>query len=229
MAEGARFVRAAEPMIVAGERLAEALRAVMSESELVRLAIPGGSALEALATTRAVLGAEFERVDLTWVDERCVAAADADSNRGAAERAGLLGPDHPPRRSVPLYVDGETPQAAVARARDELRAVFDAALDVVLLGLGEDGHVASLFPGRFDRDEEATVVHVPDSPKPPADRISLGWRMLATAHHCIVAAAGESKREALQGMLARDARLPAVGLHGLVLVSDVDARSDATG
>ncbi len=227
MAESARFVRSDEPMVAAGDRLAEALRDVMSESELVRLAIPGGSALEALSTARAALGAEFERVDLTWVDERCVPIDDADSNRGAAERRGLLGPDHPPRRSVPLYVDGESPGDAVARTRDELRAVFDSGLDVVLLGLGEDGHVASLFPGRFDRDDDATVLHVTDSPKPPADRISLGWRMLATARSCIVAAAGESKREALGRVLGHDATLPAVGLHGLTVISDIGVEAGA--
>lgn len=220
MADAVEVVRTDEPMTAAGERVAEALRDAMYESELVRLAIPGGSALAAATTARAALGADFERVQLTWVDERCVDAADPESNRGAAERAGLLGPDHPPRRSVPLYADGETPHDAVARARDELRAVFDSALDVALLGLGEDGHVASLFPGRFDREAEASVLHVPDSPKPPADRISLGWRMLATARTCVVAAAGASKRSALAAVVAGDRRLPATGLRGLVLVSD---------
>jgi len=216
-------------MAVAGERLASALRAVMYESELVRLAIPGGSALAALGAARDALGSEFERVQLTWVDERCVDAADAASNRGAAQRAGHLGPEHAPRAVVPLHLDGEGQAEAVTRARDALRDDFDSALDVALLGLGEDGHVASLFPGRFDRDDDATVIAVTDSPKPPSERISLGWRMLATAHVCIVAAVGKSKRDAVRATLEADARLPAVGLHGLVLCTDIDLRAIAQG
>jgi 6-phosphogluconolactonase len=229
VAEPVEVLRAEDPMTAAGERLAEDLRRAMHESELVRLAIPGGSALAAAVTAHSILGADFERVQLTWVDERCVDAADPDSNRGAAERAGLLGPAHPPRRIVPLFVDGERADDAVARARDELRAVFDSAIDVALLGLGEDGHVASLFPGRFDRDADATVLRIDDSPKPPAERISLGWRMLATAQACVVAAAGEAKRVALDGVVAGDPRLPAVGLHGLVVISDLDLREVSSG
>ncbi len=225
----AEVVSTADVMAEAGGRLAEALRDVMYESELVRLAIPGGSALAALSVARGELGAEFERVQLTWVDERCVDVADAESNRGAAERAGLLGAVHPPRQIVPLFLDGETQADAVARSRDELHASFDSALDVTLLGLGEDGHIASLFPGQLDRDDEATVLAVCDSPKPPARRISLGWRMLETARVCLVAAAGESKRAAVAGTLAGDARLPAVGLHGLVVISDVGPNPSSKG
>lgn len=222
MADAAEVVCAADPIEVAGQRLAETLRRAMYDSELVRLAIPGGSALAALGVAREALGAEFQRVQLTWVDERCVDVGDPASNRGAAERAGLLGPIDPPREIVPLHLDGERPEESVARAREALRVRFDSCLDVLLLGLGEDGHIASLFPGRFDRDDDASVLAVSDAPKPPAARISLGWRTLASARVSVMAAAGESKREALAATLAGDPRCPAVGLRRLVVVTDLD-------
>jgi len=229
VAETPQTVRAGDPVAMAGELLAGALRAAMYESELVRLAIPGGSALAALAPARDGLGREFGRVQLTWVDERCVPEADADSNRGAARRAGLLGDDDgpAPRHVVPLYLDGESPRDAALRAGDELAALFSSALDVTLLGMGEDGHVASLFPGCFERGAAGCVAHVPDSPKPPPRRMTLTWPMLASARTTILLAHGEAKRPALERVLAGDRGLPAVGLQGLVVVTDLDI--DAAG
>jgi 6-phosphogluconolactonase len=231
VAETPQRVTAADPVAMAGEMLAGALRAAMYETELVRLAIPGGSALAALGPARAALGRDFARVQLTWVDERCVPASDADSNRGAAERAGLLGDDGAaaPRHVVPLYLDDESPRDAALRAEDELSALFDSALDVTLLGMGEDGHVASLFPGRFERRVEGCVAHVGDSPKPPPRRMTLTWPMLATSRTTILLAHGEAKRAALQRILAGDPGLPAVGLPGLVVVTDLqlEPRLDA--
>lgn len=229
MAETPQTVKAGDPVATAGGLLAGALRAAMYESELVRLAIPGGSALAALAPARDELGRDFARVQLTWVDERCVPESDADSNRGAARRAGLLGGDDgpSPRHVVPLYLDGETPGDAALRANDELAALFSSALDVTLLGMGEDGHVASLFPGRFERAAAGCVSHVPDSPKPPPRRMTLTWPTLASARTTILLAYGEAKREALGRMLAGDRSLPAVGLPGLVVVTDLEI--DAAG
>jgi 6-phosphogluconolactonase len=178
-------------------------------------------------------------VQLTWVDERCVPASDAESNRGAAERAGLLGGDGgpAPRHVVPLYLDDESPRDAALRARDELAALFGSGLDVTLLGMGGDGHVASLFPGRFEREAEGSVAHIDDSPKPPPKRMTLTWPMLATSRTTILLAQGEPKREALGRIFAGDRALPAVGLPGLVIVSDLalahhrggDLDTDAAG
>lgn len=223
-----RVVTASDPVAAAGELLADALRQEMFETELVRLAIPGGSALAALGPARARLGDAFGRVQLTWVDERCVPASDAESNRGGAERDGLLGGDGgpAPRHVVPLHLDDETPPASAQRTLDELAALFASGLDVALLGMGEDGHVASLFPGCFDRSAKARVLHVSDSPKPPADRMTLSWPMLASVHTAIVLAMGEGKRDALERTLAGDPDLPAVGLPGLVLVSDLEIDVD---
>ena len=71
-------------------------------------------------------------------------------------------------------------------------------MDIVVLGMGEDGHTASLFPGNAALDNQNSAVPVFDAPKPPGERVSIGLRMLRNASECIVIATGESKREALQ-------------------------------
>jgi 6-phosphogluconolactonase len=209
---------------VASDELVRALRASLSIRETARLAIPGGSALAAVVGVRTALGRDWGRVAITWVDERCVASADPDSNRGGAARLGLLeelGSQRPaPRSILPLYEDGETPPAAVARVETRLTSDFANGLDVVLLGMGEDGHVASLFPGRFTRIE-GRAAHVADSPKPPVHRITLTRDFLATAQSVVLLAVGETKRSALERLVEGDRALPAHGLGGLVIVTDL--------
>lgn len=227
------------PFERAAELLTRVIESVLVERGSVRLAIPGGSALEAAVRARSTLGDRWRSVSLTWVDERCVSFADPESNRGTAARSGLFeatasgdpepGSARSPARVLPLFRDGESPPAAIARVEQALASGFGDALDVVLLGMGADGHVASLFPGRAEV-WPGRVVHVADSPKPPSDRISLTRAFLATARHVILVAAGASKREALRRLLAGDEALPAHGLEGLVVVTDLgDIESGGDG
>ncbi len=201
--------------------LVEALGCVDSERGSARLAIPGGSALRALGAARAQLGSTWSRVLLTWVDERCVPFADTDSNRGAAYRSGALDERDPPADLLPLFEDGERVEEALERVEAALDFRFGGALDVVLLGLGEDGHVASLVPGTPE-SANARVAFVRSSPKPPAQRVTLTRRMLATARRTILIATGEPKRLALERLLAADPSLPATGLPDLFIVTDLD-------
>ena len=211
--------RSDDPAGEAGAALAAALRVVLADQDIARLAIPGGSALAALAFARERLGEAWQRVALVWVDERCVPEADPESNRGSALRRGLLN-DPAPARCLALYEDGEMPAQAVTRASSALRDEFGDALDVLLLGLGEDGHVASLFPSRAPVGD-GPVAHVADSPKPPADRITLTRAVLGTARAAILVATGELKRAALTRLLAGDEALPAHGLPGLQIFTDL--------
>ncbi len=216
--------QASDPAQDAGKALARAIGDVLARDELARLAVPGGSALAALSFARDRLGEGWRRVALTWIDERCVPEADPESNRGAARRLGLLeGPS--PARRLTLYEDDETPDQAVARVSAGLRDDFAGRLDVLLLGLGEDGHIASLFPSRA-APVSGWVAHVSDSPKPPSDRITLTRALLRTARATLLLATGEPKRTALTRLVGGDPTLPAHGLPGLEIFTDLSIDPD---
>ena len=147
MDESCRASEAERPSLIvdprpferAGALLAAALTTVLGEKDSVRLAIPGGSALEAACEARRLVARAWRRIHLTWVDERCVPVADAASNRGDAVRRGLLatgqgGAEEPgPARVLALYQDGETPEEALRRVRRTWRDDFGQGLDVALL------------------------------------------------------------------------------------------------
>jgi len=226
------LIVSSEPITRAAEMLTEMLSSLALEKEFVRLAIPGGSALEVAVRSRTALEQQWSRIALTWVDERCVPEEDPESNRGAAARSGLLGSKKTtesiamssgfdPIIVLELYADGETPEQAALRSAGELRENFGNGIDVSLLGMGGDGHIASLFPGR-SHSTQKSVVHVLDSPKPPSDRITLTRHTLETARFSLLVAVGESKRKALTRLISGDTGLPAWGLPGLVIVTDLD-------
>lgn len=222
VAEGASWVRVADPVEAAGAILSEWLDEVDRERGAARLAIPGGSALAAVPIARDALPdpGTWRRLRLTWVDERCVPLASSDSNRGAAERAGLLD-DPAPGDVLPLFLDGEEGAQAAARVDVALGDRFGGALDVILLGMGEDGHVASLFPG-LPVPPGRRAAHLATSPKPPPERITLTRPLLATASGTLLLAMGEGKRRALERLKAGDRSLPAHALPGLTVVTDLD-------
>jgi 6-phosphogluconolactonase len=97
---------------------------------------------------------------------------------------------------------------------------FQNAIDVALLGIGEDGHIASLFPGRSELNATETVIAISDSPKPPKDRITLTLQRLMTAHTAVILAKGPSKRRAIERVMARDPELPTSRLKQVILVTD---------
>jgi 6-phosphogluconolactonase len=148
-----------------------------------------------------------------FADERCVAPEDAESNyRLAAET--LLGP----AGIDPVQVhrmEGELgPEEGARRYADALRqqVPLDASelpvLDLVVLGIGPDGHVASLFPGAptLDAGEPAICLPVHDSPKPPPERITLSLAVLRAARRCLLLATGAGKADAIAAALAEPSR-----------------------
>ena len=203
-----RVITSEDPAAAAEDALRGALREVLDRDGRARIAIPGGSALAAFVAVAKSLPAELDRLVVTWVDERGVPRSDERSNRGAMHRA--LERELP--TELPLYLDEESPDQSLARVRAGLSRVFDDALDVCLLGMGADGHIASLFVGRPD---------APGSPKPPAARMSLTRAMLRTAPRAILLATGEAKRGALERLLAGDEELPATALPDLTVITDL--------
>lgn len=213
------LVSSSTPVETVAALITDALRG----SARKRFGIAGGSAVKAVGAVRALLGpAQWAQVRLTWVDERIVDASSADSNRGAATKAGALSIAEPPKLELPLVLDGETGESAVKRVSAAFTRDFEGALDVALLGMGEDGHVASLFPGHRLLDEmSAEFAWLDDSPKPPSGRVTMTRKILAQPTLTrFVLATGDSKRLALLHLLQGDSGLPMAQLGPITVVTD---------
>jgi 6-phosphogluconolactonase len=133
------------------------------------------------------------RVTVLFGDERCVPPDDPESNYRMAKEALL-------DRVAPFSVHrmpAELGAEEAASAYDRLLAGL-VPLDLVLLGMGQDGHTASLFPGRRELEAQGWAVAVHDAPKPPPDRVSLTLGSLRSARRVLVLAAGADKAEALE-------------------------------
>ena len=89
-------------------------------------------------------------------------------------------------------------------------------VDLILLGLGEDGHVASLFPEQWDESEERSAIAVLDSPKPPRQRVSFSMSKINASESVWFVVSGGEKHESIEKILARDASIPATHVHGKV-------------
>lgn len=202
-AEAARFI------------LAHA-RTAIAERGLFRLALSGGNTPRAVHAQLTILGADlpWNRVQITFGDERCVPPDHADSNFRMA-RESLLDRVPIPAGNV-FRIEGELPPetaarhyearlAAVAARSGEARYVHE----LLLLGVGEDGHTASLFPGSPALDETTHNVIPTIGPKPPPERITMTFPLLNAARHVCFLVAGADKREVVEAILAGDPRYPA--------------------
>jgi 6-phosphogluconolactonase len=220
-----RLARAVAEALVARLAAAQALRGTAS------VVLTGGTIGIAVLERVAGLAAEPVRetvdwaaVEVWWGDERFVPADDDERNEKAA-RAALLdrvGVD-PARVHAMPPSDGAfaEPEDAAAWYAGELAAAAgdDGAVprfDVLLLGMGAEGHVASIFPDSPAVGDDRPVVAVRDCPKPPPTRVSLGFPAIAAAEEVWLVVSGEGKAEAvaraLSGAQPRD--LPAAGAHG---------------
>lgn len=227
-------------------RLITHLVDVQSHRAPVHVVLTGGTVgiatLAAVAASPARHAVDWSQVHLWWGDERFLPDGDADRNETQARDALLtaLGEALPAENvhAVPaLSPDVPTPEVAAGLYVAELGAYAAEgaavpAFDVLMLGMGPDGHVASLFPAHpalAVAGTAATGVH--DSPKPPPQRVSLTFEAVNTARQVWVVAAGAEKARAVASALA-DAPVevtPASGVHGTArTLWLVDAAAAAT-
>ncbi|SDD65828.1 6-phosphogluconolactonase [Glycomyces harbinensis] len=152
---------------------------------------------------------DWSQVDFWWGDERFLPAGDPDRNETQAREAFL---DHlpvDPARVHPMAASDAvgTPEEAAALYAAELAKAAGGegvpAFDLLLLGIGEDGHVASLFPGNPALEAEGSAVGVRNSPKPPPERVSLTMGAINTAPAAWIIASGEGKADAVDEALAK--------------------------
>ena len=183
-----------------------------------RVALPGGRItrrfLSEAARQASAAGVSLAGVDFLWGDERCVPPDDPESNHRLA-RETLLAPMAVPDARIHRVLGELDPASAAAMAERELRRLTGVdggswpVLDLVFLGMGEDGHVASLFPGTPDAIADAPAVYVPvTGPKPPPRRVSLTFGALRAAKDVWVLASGAGKEDALRASLAPGSNTP---------------------
>lgn len=160
----------------------------------------------------------WSRIHWFWVDERCVGPDHPDSNYGAAKTA--LFSKVPVDSSMITRIPGELGAKPGARAyADRLHRFFGSGLpvfDFILLGIGADGHTASLFPGEPDIEASETSVLPVIRPKavPELDRITLSLAVLNAARRTVILATGAGKAGIVAQVRAGDSDLPAARVQG---------------
>lgn len=193
----------------------------------------GGTGTAVLAAVRrspALDAVDWRRVELWWGDERWLPAADPERNELQARQALLDALDLDPARVHPFGAPDGAPdhgqqpddvEAAAARYADALTAAAPdgqtvPAFDVLLLGVGSEGHVASIFPDSAAVDDDRLVTAVHGSPKPPPTRLTLGFPTICAAREVWLVVAGAAKAGAVTSALAGAdrARVPAAGAVG---------------
>ena len=233
MSETSVVVHAEPEMLAqaAAARLVVRLIDAQADRGSASLVLTGGRiaslTYQALRETPARDAVDWSRVDVWWGDERFLPKGDPERNETQA-RADLLDAlPLDPARVHPMAasdgLDGDDPEAAAARYAAELAHAARPGtatlphFDVLLLGVGEEGHVASIFPEHPAVYETRTVTAVRGCPKPPPTRLSLTLPAINTAEEVWLIAAGAEKASAVGMALAGPGgvQLPAAGVHGV--------------
>ena len=190
--------------------LASRLAAAQARGEQPQVVLTGGSIADAVHHELARLaseasGVDWVRVDFWWGDERFVPRDSPDRNARAARAAFLdpVGVDAARVHEIGSSDDFETVADAARAYGREIRTDGSGAFEVVMLGVGPDGHVASLFPGHpaLEVDDESAVP-VADSPKPPPERVSLTFLALNRTRATWLVVSGAEKADAVARALA---------------------------
>lgn len=185
----------------------------------------GTEVARGLAAVMPAVPLPWPRVHLWWGDERYV-SRDSDDRNDLAVVTALtpLGSNAP----IVHRVEGAAAGTSLQGAADAYGAQIDAArgedrdspfFTVVLLGLGPDGHIASLFPRTPHLTADATCIAVTDSPKPPPERVSLTLPAINDAEQVWILASGAAKHQALDALVSASTdvdEIPARGAHGAV-------------
>lgn len=228
--DAAALARAAAALVVE-EALAAAARGAF------RLVLCGGrtpKALLFLLSGPAGAGVPWERTHVFFSDERHVPPTHSESNARLV-RELLLDRVPVPKGQVHAMSIGGSPEEDARRHEEELRRHFGGgapSFDLALLGLGEDGHTASLFPGSPALEEKTRWVVAVRGPKPPWERLTMTFPLLDAARHAVLLVSGKEKADPLRALLeggAEPRSLPAALLRPsrrLSILADRDAAGD---
>ncbi|HEX7325760.1 MAG TPA: 6-phosphogluconolactonase [Rhodanobacteraceae bacterium] len=177
-------------------RVLAAARDAIAQHGAFDIVLAGGNTPRKLYRALRAADADWKHWHIWFGDERCAPPDDPERNSRMAADEWLAHSAVPAANVHPIPTARGAREAAAAYARD-LRAVD--AFDLVLLGLGEDGHTASLFPGHDwgTRSDSPTVLTVSDAPKPPPERVSLSAARLCNAARVLFLVEGAGKRDAI--------------------------------
>lgn len=201
--------------------IAARIAAVMAERGCCHVALAGGSTPKAAYYMLRDMNIDWSRLHIWFGDERCLPLGHSERNDTMA-RLALL--DYVPLPTEQLHpIPAELgPEVAAGLYSEQLGKIER--LDIVLLGLGEDGHTASLFPGNAALELESAAVPVFKAPKPPPQRVSLSLNTIRQAGERFVLAAGSGKCEPLARILAGEP-LPAAMIGEAIWFVDEAATS----
>lgn len=204
--------------------LLDRLEAAQARGEVPQIGLTGGTIADALhrelARRAPDSSVDWSRVVFWWGDERFVEAASPDRNARQAREALLdhVGVDPAHVHEVPASDQVASAEEAAAAYSTALREHGAGFFEVLMLGVGPDGHCASLFPGHpalHATDAIAVAVH--DSPKPPPDRVTLTFEAMERCRAVWFIASGEGKADAVARALADEGSVeetPARGVTG---------------
>ncbi len=200
---------------VVARRLLSVLADAHAQGREPQIGLTGGTIADVLHRRVADLtpgsGVDWSRVVVWWGDERFVAPDSDDRNALQARRALLdsVGVDPAKVHEMPSTAEADSAAAGAAAYADTLRRDGAGEFDVLMLGVGPDGHCASLFPGHpaLEVDDQVTT-YVLDSPKPPPERITLTFAALNRSREVWFLASGEGKADAVARALAAEPDSP---------------------
>ena len=194
----------------AGELFKAAARANIDQRGRFVAALSGGSTprgmYRLLAGPRAIAEVPWEHIHLFWVDERCVPASDDESNLGNAWR-DLLTHLPLPRENIHFIRGDFPPEEAAEEYEMEMTRFFQLgngefpSFDLILLGVGQDGHTASLFPGQKALREENRLAIAVKGGIPDVWRITMTYPVLNRARQIVFLVAGVEKAETVKAVL----------------------------
>ena len=193
--------RTPDPQSVAHEaaaHIASRITAIISDRAICHLALAGGNTPKATYLLLREMNIDWSHLHIWFSDERCLPLGDPQRNDSMVSNTLLMQLPIPQSQLHPIAAELGADKAARRYAR-ELNSIDH--LDIAVLGLGEDGHTASLFPGNDALALTDAAVPVFHAPKPPAERVSLSLQTIRQAGERIIIATGRDKHEPLMRIL----------------------------
>jgi 6-phosphogluconolactonase len=220
-----RASNGAEVAQLAAREIIETIEKALNENAVANVSLTGGTVgiltLTSLAEQPDLNRLDLSRVHLWWGDERYVASNSPDRNANQARTAFISKIEIPADNvhEFPATDSGLDLNAAGAEFRLEVKKHFGEGVprfDLTILGMGPDGHVASLFPGHEDLAAGEIIVAEANSPKPPAERLSFGYEVLNASDKIIFVVSGLDKSDAVTQVHTNEiCKLPAAKVQAI--------------